>query len=192
MIAMIGGVVMKVDIDLVAKASAGDKDAFSDLYFSCYQDLYKFALYTLGNSDDAADVVSDVFVEIWKNLPRLREPGAFGSWAFRILSLRCKHEIGSLVKKRSTYNIDDLIETPSEESVNIVEDVAESASLASALSKIDPEDRMIIILSVLHGYTNKEIAELIGRPQGTISSKLHRTYAKLRELLGGEDNGRKR
>ncbi len=44
MIAMIGGVVMKVDIDLVARASNGDKDAFSDLYYSCYKDLYKFDL----------------------------------------------------------------------------------------------------------------------------------------------------
>ncbi len=186
---MIGGVVMKVDIDLVARASNGDKDAFSDLYYSCYQDLYKFAFYTLGNSEDAADVVSDAFVDIWKSLPKLREPGAFGSWAFRILSLRCKHEIGNLIKKRNTYNIDDLIETPSEASINIEEDVSESASLSSALSKIDPEDRMIMVLSVLHGYTNKEIAEMVGRPQGTISSKLHRTYAKLRELLGGENNG---
>lgn len=189
MIAMIGGVVMKVDIDLVARASNGDKDAFSDLYYSCYKDLYKFALYTLGNSEDAADVVSDAFVEIWKNLPRLREPGAFGSWAFRILSLRCKREIANLIKKRNTYNLDDLIETPSETSVNIEEDISESASLAGALSKLDPEDRMIVILSVLHGYTNKEIAQFIGRPQGTISSKLHRSYAKLRELLGGGNNG---
>lgn len=180
---------MNVNIDLVAKASKGDAEAFSDLYYSCYQDLYKFALYTLGNSEDAADVVSDVFVDIWKSLPNLREPAAFGSWAFRILSLRCKHEIGNLIKKRNTYNIDDLIETPSEESISIEEDVAESASLASALSKISPEDRMIVILSVLHGYTNKEIGELLGRPQGTISSKLHRTYSKLRELLGGESNG---
>ena len=40
---MIGGVVMKVDNELVVKASKGNKDAFSDLYYSCYNDLYKFA-----------------------------------------------------------------------------------------------------------------------------------------------------
>ena len=71
----------------------------------------------------------------------------------------------------------------------IEEDISESASLASALSKLESDERMIIILSVLHGYTNKEIAEMIGKPQGTVSSKLHRTYAKLREMLGGENDG---
>lgn len=189
MIAMIGGVVMKVDIDLVVRASKGDKDAFSDLYYSCYKDLYKFALYTIGNADDAADVVSDTFVELYRGIGKLREPEAFCPWAFRILSVRCKKEISNVIRKRAVYNLDDLIETPKEGSENIEEDIAESASLASALSKLDGEERMIVVLSVLHGYTNREIAEMIGKPQGTVSSKLHRTYAKLREMLGGENNG---
>ena len=185
---MIGGVVMKVDISMVSKASAGDKDAFSELYSSCYKDLYKFALYTLGSAEDAADAVSDTFVDIWRGISRLREPEAFSSWAFRILSIRCKHEIGVIMKRRGTFNIDDLVETPSDESGNVEEDISESAALADAMAKLEPEERMIVVLSVLHGYTNKEIADMMGKPQGTISSKLHRTYAKLREMLGGESN----
>ena len=180
---------MKVDKDLVVKASKGDRDAFSDLYYSCYKDLYKFALYTLGDADDAADVVSDVFVEIWKGIGKLRDADSFAPWAFRILSTRCKKEISNIIKRRATYNIDDLIETPSEGSENIEEDIAESASLSAAISKLDGEERMVVVLSVLHGYTNREIAEMIGKPTGTVSSKLHRTYAKLREMLGGENNG---
>lgn len=189
MIAMIGGVVMKIENDLVLRVLKGDKDAFSELYYSCYKDLYKFALYTLGDAEDAADVVSDTFVEIWKGIDKLRDPSSFSAWAFRILSTRCKKEIKIIIQKRGTYNIDDLIETPSEDAGNIEEDIAESASLATALSKLDSEERMIIVLSVLHGYTNKEIAEMIGKPLGTVGSKLHRTYAKLREMLGGENNG---
>ena len=180
---------MKIENDLVIKASKGDKDAFSELYYACYKDLYKFALYTLGDAEDAADAVSDTFVEIWKGIGKLRDFSSFNAWAFRILSTRCKKEIGNIIKKRATYNIDDLIETPSDEAGNIEEDIIESANLASALSKIDGEERMILILSVLHGYTTKEIAEMIKKPHGTVSSKLHRTYAKLRELLGGENNG---
>lgn len=179
---------MKVDNNLVIKASEGDRDAFSDLYYSCYKDLYKFALYTVGDSESAADVVADTFVDIWKGISKLRDENSFASWAFRILSVRCKKEISNMIKRRSFYNFDDLIETPSENSENIEEDISESASLANALSKLDPEERMIVILSVLHGYTNREIAEMLGKPQGTVSSKLHRTYGKLREMLGGENN----
>lgn len=180
---------MKVNNDLVVKASKGDKDAFSDLYYSCYKDLYKFALYTIGDADEAADVVSDTFVEIWKGIGNLRDPSSFGSWAFKILSVRCKKQLSEIIKRRGEYNFDDLIETPLEGSENIEEDISESVSLVSALSKLDGEERMIVLLSVLHGYTNREIAGMIGKPQGTVSSKLHRTYAKLREMLGGENDG---
>ena len=186
---MIGGVVMKVNNELVIKASRGDKAAFSELYYSCYNDLYKFALYTLGDAEDAADVVSDTFVEIWKGIGKLRDEKSFSSWAFRILSIRCKKEISNLIKRKSVHNIDDLTETPLFGSENIEEDISENVSLSSALSKLEGDERMIVVLSVLHGYTNKEIAEMIGKPQGTVSSKLHRTYAKLREMLGGENNG---
>ena len=189
MIAMIGGVVMKVENELVVRASKGDREAFSELYYSCYQDLYKFALYTIGDAENASDVVADAFVDIWKGIGKLRDADSFSSWAFRILSVRCKVEISNMIKRRGEYNFDDLIETPQIGSENLEEDIAEGASLAAALSKLEAEERMVVILSVLHGYTNKEIAKMIGKPQGTVSSKLHRTYAKLREMLGGENNG---
>lgn len=186
---MIGGVVMNVNKELVVKASLGDESAFSELYAQCYNDLYKFAVYTLGNKEDAADVVSDTFVDIWKGLPGIKKPEAFGAWAFRIISLRCKHEIGNLVKRRNTYNIEELIETPAETSLDVEENISESTALAFALGKLEAEERMIVVLSVLYGYTNKEIGEMLGKPQGTVSSKLHRTYIKLREYLGGENFG---
>ncbi len=180
---------MKVNESLVLKATQGDKNAFSDLYYACYKDLYKMALYTLGDEEIAQDVVADTFVELWKGIGKLREPSSFAPWAFKILSIRCKKEIASIIKKRNTYNIDDLIETPSDSVGSLEETLSESASLTAALSKLEAEERMVVILSVLHGYTNKEIAEMLGKPQGTVSSKLHRTYAKLREMLGGENNG---
>ena len=59
---------MKVDLELVKRAAKCDKIAFSELYYSCYKDLYNYALYILGNTEDAADVVSDTFVDVWKNI----------------------------------------------------------------------------------------------------------------------------
>ncbi len=174
---------MKVDLELVEKASLGDKEAFSKLYYSCYKDLYNFALYTLGNPEDAADVVADAFVEIWKGIGKLKKPEAFAPWAFKILRIRCKTEISENLKRREECDFNELTETSAAGSENLEADISEGTTLAQALSALDSEERMIIILSVIYGYTRREISEIIGKPQGTVASKLYRSYAKLRKLM---------
>ena len=84
---------MKSEKETVIKASKGDKDAFAKLYYCFFKDFYNFALYSLGNPEDAADVVADAFVEIWRNIGKLRNPEAFSTWAFRILEICCKCEM---------------------------------------------------------------------------------------------------
>ena len=51
------------------------------------------------------------------------------------------------------------------------------------MARLAPEERQIVLLSVLQGYTMREIAEMLELPQGTVSSKLHRTFKKLRRML---------
>ena len=174
---------MNVGKDTVVNAIKGDKNSFADLYYCCYKDFYNFALYILGNPEDAADVVADAFVEIWKGIGKLRSPKAFAPWAFKILSIRCKIEISENIKRRGEFDFNELIETPFAGSENLEEDIAQGTTLALALMELDAEERMIIVLSVLYGYTHREIAEIIGKPQGTVGSKLYRTYAKLRKRI---------
>ncbi len=174
---------MNVERELVIKAMKGDKEACSDLYYSCYKDFYNFAFYTFGNADDAADVVSDTFVEIWKGIGKLRNPEAFVPWAFKILSIRCKKEISNIIKRRGEYNFDELAEVPFAGFENFEEDIEEGVTLAAALSELESEERMIVILSVLHGYTHREIAGILGKPLSTVSSKLYRAYGKLRKRI---------
>ena len=174
---------MKADRELIIKAAEGDKEAFSKLYYFCYNDFYNFAFYILGNKEDSEDVVSDAFVDIWKGINKLRNPDAFEAWAFKILSVRCKRKISYIIKRRGEFDFDELAEVPSFCSENFESDIAENVSLAAAFYKLESEERMIVVLSVLHGYTHREIAEMIGKPRGTVSSKLHRIYAKLRKQM---------
>lgn len=174
---------MKAEKETVIKASKGDKDAFAKLYYCFYKDFYNFALYSLGNPEDAADVVADAFVEIWRNIGKLRNPEAFSTWAFRILEICCKKEISGKVERRKIFCFDELVEIPSPGSENFEEDIAEEVALAAALGELDPEERTIVVLSVIYGYTRREISGIIGKPQGTVGSKLFRAYAKLRKRM---------
>ena len=86
---------------LVTQAQAGSRAAFGELYESLAGDLYRMALYTLGSQQDAEDAVADTFAEAWKGIKNLREPEAFRSWMFRILSARCKRQIGRIVARKN-------------------------------------------------------------------------------------------
>ena len=177
------GANMRFDRNLVIKAQSGDKEAFAKLYYSCYKDVYGFAFYTLGSADDAADVASDVFADVWKEIKNLRDADSFGSWIFRILSSRCKKEISRRIDRRAICSLEEITEVPLPDSERMEEDIAESASLYSALAELEPEERMIVVLSAIHGYKNREIAKMLGKPLGTVSSRLYRAYEQLRKRL---------
>ena len=83
---MMGGVEVKIDTALVLEAQKGGQEGFTRLYEAVAPSLYRTALYTLGNSHDAEDVVSETFIEAYRGLSSLRDPQAFAPWIYRILS----------------------------------------------------------------------------------------------------------
>ncbi len=168
---------MLLSRETIAKAKSGDQQAFGQLYESVALELYRVALYTLGNPQDAEDAVSETFLEAWKGIGGLREEESFRPWIFRILSVRCKRKIGRYVKERGNIDLEDYVESGEEDQS------ARRAEVLEALNRLTAEEREIVVLSVLEGYTMREIAQIKEMPQGTVSSKLHRTLKKLRQML---------
>lgn len=177
-----------MDISLVERAKQGDPESFAALYEQVADDLYRVALYTLGNTHDAQDAVAETFLEAYKGLHTLRDNGAFKPWIMRILSFRCKRHIGRYVREKGTLDIDELTSLTDE--FDTEEQHIAHADLLAALAGLTPAERQIITLSVLEGYTTKEIAGMLRSPQGTVSSRLHRALAKLRRKLA-EPAGKK-
>lgn len=171
-----------MDSTLVERAKQGDKESFARLYEEMADDLYRMALYTLGNAQDAQDAVSETFMEAYKGLGSLRENGAFKAWMMRILSIRCKRRIGVYIKQRATLDIDEFSGL-ADESSDLMGDGVRRADLLLALQAISAAERQIVLLSVLEGYTTREIAAIVGAPHGTVSSKLFRALKKMRKVL---------
>jgi RNA polymerase sigma-70 factor (ECF subfamily) len=175
-----------IDVEKIDAARRGDKDSFAQVYESVAPDLYKVALYTLGNSHDAEDVVSETFIEAYKGIAKIREPASFRAWILKILSARCKHKIAEYIAGKSNFNIEDFSVTVAEES-DIAAEAAEKATVLKAMAMLSEQERLIIVLSVVNGYTTKEISRILASPQGTVSSKMHRALAKLRKMLGQKE-----
>lgn len=173
---------MKIDTSLVVAAKSGDQQGFTRLYEEITPALYRMALYTLGNSHDAEDVVSEAFVEAYRGIGNLRDPNSFQPWIYKILSVRCNRKIKEYIKSRNTLDIDQFLELPGEDS-DISENSLRRIELIQAMEILSPEERRIVCLSVFDGYTMKEIAYITESPQGTISSKLFRAFKKMRKKL---------
>jgi len=173
---------LTVDIQKVEAAIKGDKDMFAQVYDAVAPDLYKVALYTLGNPHDAEDVVSETFLDAYKGISRLRDPAKFKFWIMKILSARCKRKIAEYIRRKTQVDIEDFASVVGE-LPDIGEDMTQRVEILQALGRLSESERMIISLTVLQGYTIREAAAIIGSPQGTVSSKLHRALGKLRKML---------
>lgn len=171
-----------MDSFLVDKAKNGDTAAFSELYEQVADDLYRVALYTLGNTADAEDVVSEAFIEAFRYLHTLRDNGAFKAWIMRILSVRCRRRIKQYISDRKNLPVEELPPIRDEKATEL-ESLQAGADITSAMAILSPVERQIVLLSVLQGYTIREIAGMVRLPQGTVSSKLCRALKKLREKL---------
>ncbi len=165
----------KKDVKLAVK---GDCDAFSRLYAIVYEDLYHIAFYSLRNSHDASDVVSETVLEAYSSIHNLRNEDAFKNWIFKILSVKIKKKQAEYYNSNS--NIDDISEY--EETLKNTFDF-EHLEIAQAMYEIDSSERLILSLSVLEGYSSKEIASICGMKDATIRSKLSRTKEKLKKYL---------
>lgn len=176
-----GGATVDANISLVERAKHGDTEAFGELYNRIYKELYKFAYYTLANREDAEDAVSETFFEGFKGINKLRDSALFKPWIFKILTVKCKRKISVYVKNRETISPDDISDHVISFDLNGVND--EKIALLTALSGLETDERAIVVLSAVQGYTAKEVAHILGCPVGTVSSKLHRTLKKLRTEL---------
>lgn len=159
-------------------ARKGDTEAFARLYSEVYRDLYHIAFYSLRNSHDACDAVSDTVMDAFCSIGRLRDEKAFKSWIMRILSAKIKR------KQREYFNTPADIEEAFMESGDF--DYL-SFEVKEALENLGNEERLLLSMSVLGGYTSKEISEICAMKASTVRSKLAKIKKQLRMNLGSEE-----
>lgn len=172
---------------LVVRAQAGDAEAFGRLYELVYTDLYRYAFYHLGQAQAAEDAVQDTAVEAFRAIHKLKNAAAFRSWIFAILSARCNRGIRELIRQREQDPLEDVSLSVS----GFAESSDEAIRLRQAISELPEPDRRLLLLAVIGGFSGKEIAGILGRPEGTLRSRLSRCMKKLRSILADDDTSRK-
>lgn len=135
----------------------------------------------LGNPDDASEAAQEAFVRAYFALAELRRPEAFLSWLFGIAD-RVAKEMHRAAKRCRT--VDWHQTEPAERGVK--QDSDAEAAVAEAVAGLPDVYREAIVLRYYGGYSCAEIGRDLGVPLGTVTKRLSRAYALLRERLRGK------
>lgn len=168
---------------LVARAQDGDLAAFEALVDRYQGPLFRLARRMLINRTDAEDVVQDSLIAIWRRLPLINDPGAFGGWAYKITTNRCL----DLIKQRATRRTDtvagdDLDQVQPDRAAGPAQQAqlgAEREALAALLQTLPPRQRACWLLREVHGRSYAEISGILSITETAVRGQLARARAGL-------------
>jgi RNA polymerase sigma-70 factor (ECF subfamily) len=150
----------------------------------------------VGDTDTAEDVTQDTFLLAYKSLHQFRG-GIFRAWLLRIATNRCYDELRRR-QRRPAGSFDELGFEPrvewstlaaGEEPQERAERLELARALELALAQLPDDQRLVVVLSDVQGYSYDEIAAITGVELGTIKSRLSRGRGRLRQALRGAPGG---
>jgi RNA polymerase sigma-70 factor (ECF subfamily) len=166
--------------DLVERAMAGDRDAFTELQRATIDRLYAIARLILRDGDRAQDATQEAYIAAWRNLSGLRDPDRFEPWIRRLLVNACYHEARSAKRRFNAEGRVRPIDTGSPDPAAVW---AARDELARAFEALAPEQRALIVMHYHLGLPMHETALILGLPVGTVKSRLNRTKQQMRATL---------
>ena len=172
---------------LVVRAQAGDDAAFAELVERYSLRLRYFLRKLLGGErhrgrslqDGAEDLLQDVWLDVLRQLPRLKDPQALSAWLYRIARDRAYGRMRRLRRAEplDEANVVDAVEVEAEFSPE------EAARIHAALDQLPSEQREVLVLRFLEDMTYEQIAGVVGCQLGTVRSRIHYGKQALRRVL---------
>ena len=178
---------------LIQNAKSGDEGSFEALILSCQGRAYNIALRYLRNEEDALDALQESFIKIFRHLNKFKEDSRFDTWVYRIVVNTCN----DIIRKNSNSKITDSIyKTDDDEKETVIEipdssgspeDVLEKKEeldyILLCLDKLNTEQKEVILLRDIQGFTYEEISEILKCSIGTVKSRINRSRLRLREIF---------
>jgi RNA polymerase sigma-70 factor (ECF subfamily) len=163
--------------EILIRVRQGDRQAFQGIVKCYMQTAYYIALGFVHNQQDALDISQDAFVRAFRKIKQYDPEKRFFPWFYRLLKNLCLDHI----KKRRR-----LAEVPLDE-VHVFKEEKDNRELKELMWKgieeLPFEQREVIILRYFRQYSYQEIAEMTGKPMGTVMSSLFYAKKKLKEIM---------
>ena len=163
---------------LVEACLAGDRCAMQQLYEQCSDHVYGLMVRMVGRQD-ADDLTQHVFLTMFRKLDQFNGQSKLETWLYRLATNEALQHLRRN-KRRSTAPLVAEPETSDPDRIGASE---EAELLETAMSRLEPELRAVVLLKEQWGLSYQEIAESVGIPEGTVGSRLNRARKELRQEL---------
>jgi len=186
----------KIMREVIECCKAGDEKAFAEIILHYQKRVFNIAYRMLGNMEEAKDLAQEVFLTVFESVKDLREEVKFGAWLTQITLNHCRNR-WKYLKRRQYFNSDsyeDRIEGegeaipssvtyPSDNPESLYEKKMIQQFIQKGLLKLKEDQRELLILRDLQGFSYEEIGRIFQLSEGTVKSKLHRARMSLKEIL---------
>ena len=176
---------------LIGRIANGDRLAMQVLYARHHVRVFRFVVRFVRDETMAEDLISEVFLDVWRQAGRFEGRSAVSTWMLAIARFKAL----SALRRRPDEELDEetagAIEDPSDDPAAALEKKDKSAMIRKCLTGLSAEHREIIDLVYYHEKSVEEVAEIVGIPQNTVKTRMFYARKRLAELVkaAGIDRG---
>ncbi len=172
------------EVSILERIDAGETNAVQDCMNKYSGLVWSLARRMIRDKEEAEDAVQEIFIEIWKNASKFN-PDIASETTFiaMIARRRLIDRVRKITRQPGIDSIDDMLVEPANRANEILEMSIEANQAAQAMTDLKPEQRKILQLSIVEGFSHSEIAEALEMPLGTVKTHARRGLIQVRESL---------
>jgi RNA polymerase sigma-70 factor (ECF subfamily) len=175
----------RLDATLLESIAAGDKFAMQVLFQRHNVRIYRFVLRLIGNESLAEEIVSEVFLNVWRQAGTFEAKCQVTTWLLAI----ARHKAVSVLRRRSETQLDDdmaaTVVDPSDDAETVLDRKGRSEIIRECLARLSPSHREIIDLIYYHEKSVDEVARIVGAPKSTVKTRMFYARSHMAKLLTG-------
>lgn len=168
---------------LLTAIAGGDESSMEELYTLYEKDVYAFARSRLDDPHAAADVVNEVMLVVWRTAGRFQGGSRVRTWVLGIANNKVMDALRRRGRRQHEELDEGLADDSSEAGERIVVAAQNSRSVLTCLKALTDQHRQVVHLAFFEDLTYGEIAEIIGRPAGTVKTRMYHAKIALKRCL---------
>jgi RNA polymerase sigma-70 factor, ECF subfamily len=168
---------------LIGRIASGDRLAMQVLFARYHVRVFRFVVRLVRDEQTAEDLISEVFLDVWRQAGRFEKRSAVSTWLLAIARFKALSSLRRKPDEALDEEAAEAIEDLSDDPEVVVAKKDKSAAIRKCLGGLSDEHREIIDLVYYHEKSVEEVAKIVGIPENTVKTRMFYARKKLAELL---------